>query len=67
MQDKPCEECVRLKKQVDAAAGRGLTLATLCDMILGEGPGDRSDDYLIRRTRMLIDRCDELEATQMDV
>ena len=35
-------------------AHRGLTLATLCDMLLGEGAEDRSDDALIRRARELL-------------
>ena len=35
-------------------ARRGLTLATLCDMLLGEGAEDRSDDALIRRARELL-------------
>ena len=30
------------------SAERGLTLATLCDMVLGEDAEDRSDDALIR-------------------
>ena len=33
---------------------RGLTLATLCDMVLGEDAEDRSDDALIRAVGMLF-------------
>lgn len=33
---------------------RGLVLATLCDMVLGEGAEDHSDDALIRRARQLV-------------
>ena len=35
-------------------ARRGLALAVLCDMLLGEGAEDRSDDALIRRARELL-------------
>ena len=33
---------------------RGLVLATLCDMVLGEDAKDRSDDALIRGVRRLL-------------
>lgn len=33
----------------------GLTLATLCDMVLGEDAADRSDEALIRAVRFLLD------------
>lgn len=39
----------------NANAERGLTLATLCDMVLGENAPDRSDDALIRAVRRLLD------------
>lgn len=32
----------------------GLTLATLCDMVLGEDAMDRSDEELIREVRSLL-------------
>lgn len=32
----------------------GLTLATLCDMVLGEDAMDRSDEALIRAVRELL-------------
>lgn len=32
----------------------GLTLATLCDMVLGEDAMDRSDETLIRAVRELL-------------
>lgn len=34
---------------------RGLALATLCDIVLGEDAEDRSDDALIRRVRELVE------------
>ena len=40
--------------QANANHRRGLTLATLCDMVLGEGTADRSDDALIRAVGELI-------------
>lgn len=43
------EEKSRMIDQLRAeSAGRGLTLATLCDMLLGEDATDRSDDALVR-------------------
>ena len=38
---------------------QGLTLATLCDMVLGEYAEDRSDDALIRAVGTLIRERDE--------
>ena len=40
---------------------RGLTLATLCDMLLGENAADRSDDALIRRAREILTLADEAQ------
>jgi len=37
------------------AARQGLVLATLCDMVLGEGATDRSDMALIRAVRKLLE------------
>ncbi len=42
------------------SADQGLTLATLCDLILGEGAGDRSDTALIRGASALVRGRDEL-------
>lgn len=36
------------------AADAGLTLATLCDLILGENADDRSDDALVRAVGLLL-------------
>lgn len=33
---------------------RGLTLSTLCDMVLGEDAADRSDEALIRGVRRML-------------
>ena len=41
-------------------AKRGLTLATLCDMVLGEDATDRTDDALIRRVRFLLDEREKI-------
>lgn len=38
---------------------RGMHLATLCDMVLGEDAKDRSDEALIRGVRKLINKCQE--------
>ena len=46
-----CDVCY-WRKRHDA---QGLTIATLCDIVLGENAGDRSDDALIRGVRRLID------------
>jgi len=43
-------ECHRLRQELAAAQ---LTLATLCDIVLGEDATDRSDDALIRAVRAL--------------
>ena len=37
-----------------------LTLATLCDMVLGEAEKDRSDDALIRAVRELLGKYEAL-------
>ena len=42
------------EKMKEENASRGLTLAILCDMLLGENAADRSDDALIRRARELL-------------
>jgi len=39
---------------------QGLTLATLCDMVLGESAEDRSDAALISGVRILIDERNRL-------
>lgn len=36
------------------AAAYGLTLATLCDLVLGEDAQDRSDDALVRAVSKLV-------------
>lgn len=40
---------------------QGLTLATLCDMVLGENAEDRSDEALIRAVRELIEDSERLD------
>lgn len=42
------------------SADQGLTLATLCDLMLGEGADDRSDTALIRGASVLVRGRDEL-------
>ena len=41
------------KDCADTANEQGLTLATLCDMVLGEDAEDRSDDALIRQVGLI--------------
>jgi len=43
-----------IRKLRSKPAERGLTLAILCDMILGEDAEDRSDDALIRAVERLL-------------
>ena len=38
---------------------QGLTLATLCDMVLGEDATERSDEDLIRAVRELINKTNK--------
>jgi hypothetical protein len=58
--------CRQLEHKLNAAqasvAQRDLTLATLCDMVLGEDAKDRSDDALMAGVRRMINRVTELEA-----
>lgn len=42
------------------SADQGLTLATLCDLILGEAADDRSDTALIRGASVLVRGRDEV-------
>jgi len=42
----------------DKAVRQGLTLATLCDMVLGEDP-QRDDETLIRSVRVLLSRAEK--------
>lgn len=51
---------LKWKLMSEVNAQRGLTLASLCDMVLGEKAEDRSDAALIRRVRRLIERNAEL-------
>lgn len=41
----------------DKAVRQGLTLATLCDMVLGEDATQRDDETLIRSVRVLLSRA----------
>lgn len=50
-------EVERLERE---KADQGLTLATLCDLILGEDAGDRSDTALVRGASVLVREQDEL-------
>lgn len=45
----------------DTRAEMGLTLATLCDMVLGEDAADRSDAALIAGVRELLNTAKEYE------
>lgn len=40
------------------AAQQGLTLATLCDMVLGEEAEDRSDDALVKGVGLLLEEAE---------
>ena len=53
--EKWINEVQLTRRELDEAQ---LTLATLCDMVLGENAADRSDDALIRAIGNLI-RKDE--------
>ena len=44
----------RLDRQCKKADDQALTLATICDMILGENAPKRDDDTLIRAVRVLL-------------
>jgi hypothetical protein len=44
------------------SAAQGLTLATLCDLVLGEDAQDRSDDALVRAASKLAAERDKLKA-----
>lgn len=52
---------MELDKALARAAKLDLTLATLCDMVLGEDAKDRSDEALLAGVRRLSDRVAELE------
>ena len=49
--EKWFDECIMLRKEHDYA---NLTLATLCDMVLGEDAVDRSDTALIKAIGTMI-------------
>lgn len=44
----------------DLCRSQGLTLATLCDMVLGENAADRSDSALIAGVRRLLNKKDRV-------
>lgn len=56
--ETPAAKATRLENELvlerGVSAERGVTLATLCDMVLGEDAADRSDEALIRALAEMI-------------
>jgi hypothetical protein len=50
------------KETISLPAAQGLTLVTLCDMVMGEDAPDRSGQALIRATRKLMNDRDRWKA-----
>lgn len=50
----------------EKADKQGLTLVTLCDMVLGENADDRSDEALVRATRGVLEKAEALDWLEQD-